>query len=139
MTCPCSAAGPYPTAQLASDCTALPENSDADRPALLDGILNGPATERVSTLRRELQDSMMDNASVFRTHDLLQKQVGILADLRERLKSIGVDDKGKLFNTELMEAVELGFLIDNAEAIVHAALNRTDHVVPTAAGLPGAR
>jgi len=106
----------------------LPENIDfqENARALLDGILNGPATERVSTLRRELQDSMMDNASVFRTHDLLQKQVGILADLRERLKSIGVDDKGKLFNTELMEAVELGFLIDNAEALVHAALNRTE-------------
>ncbi len=106
----------------------LPESSDVqDRArALLDGILNGPGTERVSTLRKELQDTMMDNASVFRTAELLEKQVEVLRDLRARAVNIGVEDKGKLFNTELMEAVELGFMIDNAEALVHAALNRTE-------------
>ena len=106
----------------------LPEDGDVQEysRALLDGILNGPGTERVSTIRKELQDSMMDNASVFRTEELLRKQVGILDELKARYREIGVEDKGKLFNTELMEAVELGFLLDNAEQLVHAALNRTE-------------
>ena len=106
----------------------LPEDQDLRQPVreMLDGILNGPGTERVSRVREELQDTMMDNASVFRTEELLSKQVEILKDLRSRYAGISVEDKGKLFNTELMEAVELGFLLDNAEALVHAALNRQE-------------
>jgi succinate dehydrogenase / fumarate reductase flavoprotein subunit len=93
---------------------------------LLDAILNGPGTERVSHIRRDLQDSMMDNASVFRTVETLSQQVRILQQIKERYRNVGVEDKGAIFNTELMEAVELGFLIDNAEQLVHAALNRQE-------------
>ena len=98
---------------------------DASR-ALLDGIRNGPRKERVAHIRRELQDTMQDNASVFRTRELLEKQVGILAELEERAKLVGLDDTGQQYNTELMEAVELGFLLDNAEQLVHGALNRQE-------------
>ena len=106
----------------------LPESIDVQHTAreLLDGILNASGGEKVAAIRRELQSSMMDNASVFRTHELLSKQVGILKELRARAANISIDDKGRQFNTELMEAVELGFLLDNAEALVHAALNRTE-------------
>lgn len=93
---------------------------------MLDTAMNGPGTERVSRLRKELQETMMENASVFRTAETLSKQVEELRSLRERYKNIGVDDKGKLYNTEVMEALELGFLLDNAEALVEAALNRTE-------------
>jgi len=93
---------------------------------MLAAIRGAPRTERASQLRRELQDSMQDNASVFRTRELLEKQVGILADLRARLPLVGCEDDGEQFNTELMEAVELGFLIDNAEQLVFGALNRTE-------------
>ena len=93
---------------------------------LLDTVRNGPRTERVAHIRRDLQDSMQDNASVFRTQELLEKQVGILAELKERAKLIGVEDTGAQYNTELMEAVELGFLLDNAEQLVHGALNRQE-------------
>ena len=68
----------------------------------------------------------MDNASVFRTEDTLGKQVEILAELRARYREVSVEDPGRQFNTELMEAVELGYLIDNAEQLVHAAYNRTE-------------
>ena len=101
------------------------DNQDAAR-AMLDAIRNGPRKERVAHLRRELQDSMQDNASVFRTKELLEKQVGILAELKERAKLVGLDDPGQQYNTELMEAVELGFLLDNAEQLVHGALNREE-------------
>jgi len=93
---------------------------------MLDAAMSGPRTERVSHLRKELQDSMMDNASVFRTEETLTTQMQVLKQLRERYRNIGVEDKGKRFNTELMEAIELGFLLDNAQALVAAALNRTE-------------
>ena len=69
---------------------------------------------------------MMDNASVFRTSETLSTQVGIVAELRARYANIGVEDRGKQYNTELMEAIELGFLLDNALHLVHAALNRKE-------------
>jgi succinate dehydrogenase / fumarate reductase flavoprotein subunit len=69
---------------------------------------------------------MQDNASVFRTSETLTKQSKIIVELQERFKQIGVEDKGKQYNTELMEALELGFLLDNAEQLVHAALNRKE-------------
>jgi len=92
----------------------------------LDRIRAASGSERASHVRKALQDTMMDNASVFRTAETLQRQVEILAELRDRYAQVSVDDTGTQFNTELMEAVELGFLLDNAEQLVHGALNRQE-------------
>ncbi|MDA0700075.1 MAG: succinate dehydrogenase flavoprotein subunit [bacterium] len=104
----------------------LPADAQERSRELVERTRNGPRKERVSHLRRELQESMQDHASVFRTEEFLSKQVGILAELKERAKGIGVEDQGQQFNTELMEAIELGFLLDNAEQLVHGALNRKE-------------
>jgi succinate dehydrogenase / fumarate reductase flavoprotein subunit len=104
----------------------LPKDAQDFTRELLDRVRNGAGTERVSHIRRDLQNTMQDNASVFRTEETLCKQVEIIKDLKERATQIGLDDKGTQYNTELMEAVELGFLIDNAEQLVHAALNRKE-------------
>jgi len=104
----------------------LPGDAQERARELVERTRKGPRKERVSHLRRELQESMQDHASVFRTDALLRKQVGVLADLKERAKGIGVEDQGHQFNTELLEAIELGFLLDNAEQLVHAALNRQE-------------
>jgi succinate dehydrogenase / fumarate reductase, flavoprotein subunit len=109
-----------------ADYGPLPEEPQAEARELLERIRSGPRSERVAHLRRELQDTMQDNASVFRTQALLEKQVGILADIKARYAQVGCEDDGQQYNTELMEAVELGFLIDNAEQLVFAALNRTE-------------
>lgn len=104
----------------------LPKDTQDFSRELLDKALNGPGKERVSHIRKEMRNTMMDNASVFRTEETLCTQKEILKDLKERAKLIGVDDKGKQYNTELMEALELGFLLDNAEQLVHAAHNRKE-------------
>jgi succinate dehydrogenase / fumarate reductase, flavoprotein subunit len=109
-----------------ADFGPLPADPQDVTREMLAAIRSGPRTERVAHLRRELQDSMQDNASVFRTQELLEKQVGVLADIKARLPNIGCEDPGEQYNTELMEAVELGFLYDNAEQLVFAALNRTE-------------
>jgi succinate dehydrogenase / fumarate reductase flavoprotein subunit len=92
----------------------------------IERIKNSKGKERVAALRAELQQSMMDNASVFRTGELLSKQVEVLKGLMDRYKNIAIDDKGEAYNTELVEALELGYLLEVSEALVHSALNRTE-------------
>ena len=104
----------------------LPKDVKDRAREMIDRVMNGPRKERVSQLRGELQSSMMDNASVFRTHETLSAQVAKIAELEQRYRDVGVEDKGKVYNTELIEALELGFLLDNAKLLVHAALNRTE-------------
>ncbi|MBW6455487.1 MAG: succinate dehydrogenase flavoprotein subunit [Trueperaceae bacterium] len=106
--------------------TDLPAGVQDRTRELVDTVRKGKRTERVSHLRRELQDTMQEHASVFRTEAFLSRQVDILRELQERYKGVGVEDEGHQFNTELLEAIELGFLLDNAEQLVHAALNRTE-------------
>jgi succinate dehydrogenase / fumarate reductase, flavoprotein subunit len=69
---------------------------------------------------------MQDNASVSRTEETLSAQVEILKTLFARYENIGITDRGERFNTDLIEAIELGFLLENAEAFVHSALNRRE-------------
>ncbi|HEX7021818.1 MAG TPA: succinate dehydrogenase flavoprotein subunit [Trueperaceae bacterium] len=109
-----------------ADYRELPAGTQDRARELLETTLKGPGKERVSHIRKELQQTMMDNASVFRTQATLCAQVETLKELRARYCQIGVDDQGSQYNTELMEALELGFLLDNAQALVHAALNRTE-------------
>ena len=104
----------------------LPKDAQDFSLNLIDKALHGSASEKVASIRQDLQTSMMDNASVFRTEELLEKQISVIQELQERYRHIGVEDKGKQYNTELMEAVELGFLIDNAEQLVYAASNRKE-------------
>ena len=104
----------------------LPKDAQDFSRGLIDRAMNGAGSEKPGAIRKQMQKTMMDNASVFRTEELLGGQVKTLQELKERYKQIGVEDKGQQFNTELMEALELGFLLDNAEQLVHAAYNRKE-------------
>lgn len=104
----------------------LPRDAQDFSRELIDRALNGSGKEKVALLRKELQNTMQDNASVFRTEETLRDQARIVKELQARYRDIGVEDKGKQYNTELMEALELGFLLDNAEQLVHGALNRKE-------------
>jgi succinate dehydrogenase / fumarate reductase flavoprotein subunit len=69
---------------------------------------------------------MMENVSVFRNEDTLSHALNDIAGLRARAKHVVVEDKGKRFNTDLMDAVEAGFMVDYAEAIAACARHRTE-------------
>ena len=69
---------------------------------------------------------MDKGAQVFRTEESLKHVLGVIEELRARYLNIHVDDKGKRFNTDLLEAVELGFLLDIAEVVVVTARNRLE-------------
>ena len=93
---------------------------------MIEGLRSNAGTERISTLRKTLQEEMDANAQVFRTEETLTNVMGTINDLRERYKNVHVDDKGKRYNTDLLEAVELGFLLDIAEIVAYAARNRRE-------------
>jgi succinate dehydrogenase / fumarate reductase flavoprotein subunit len=82
--------------------------------------------EHVPTLRAELQESMTNNAGVFRTAASLEKQKKILLGLHKRYKNIRIDDKSSIYNTELQEAIELGHMLDYSLFIVEGALARQE-------------
>ncbi len=83
-------------------------------------------SERVVSLRGELQASMTENAGVFRTKESLEKQKVIVKNLRERFKDIRIDDKSKVYNTDLQEAIELGHMLEFSAFIVEGALAREE-------------
>ena len=104
----------------------LPENPAVFVSEMIEGLRNNQGTERIAVLRKKLQEEMDRNAQVFRTEESLTHVLGVIEELRERYKNVHVDDKGKRFNTDLLEAVELGFLLDIAEVVVYAARNRKE-------------
>jgi len=104
----------------------LPDDPAGFVRGLVADVRNATGTERIATLRKELQDSMDRNAQVFRTEETLDEVTHVIADLRDRFKNISVQDKGKRFNTDLLEAIELGFLLDLAEVVVYSARSRQE-------------
>ena len=106
--------------------TPLPADPARGVRELLEGIRSSTGTERIAVLRKELQETMDAKAQVFRTDESLSDVTAVIHGLRERYKNIGVQDKGRRFNTDLLEAVELGFLLDLAEVVVFSARNRKE-------------
>jgi len=104
----------------------LPHHPELESVEMLRGLLKGPNVEYAADIRADLQKHMFDLCGVVRSEAGLGQLQGILAGLRERYKLIGVHDRGRTFNTELMEAVELGFLLDVSDAVVAAARTRDE-------------
>lgn len=109
-----------------ADFLPLPQDPAKEIRELLEMLRDSTGTERIAAIRKELQDNMDAKAQVFRTAESLDEMLGIIRQLRERYKNIAVQDKGKRFNTDLLEAVELGFLLDLAEVVVYSAKNRDE-------------
>ena len=93
---------------------------------MLRGLLQGPGAEFAADIRAELQEHMFDLCGVIRSEEGLAKLQDALEELRKRYGQVGVQDHGRRFNTELMEAVELGFLLDTADAVAAAARTRDE-------------
>ena len=89
-------------------------------------ILSEHGNERVADIRGALQQSMDNNAAVFRTEETLKQALTDIHALKERYARISVHDKGKRYNSDLLEAIELGFLLELAEVTVVGALNRKE-------------
>ena len=105
---------------------ALPPNPEAAAKVQIDGLLSRPKTEPWAKIRDEMQRVMMDDCGVYRTGEGLARAAAALSALKVRYRALGVQDKGTVFNTNLLEVLELGNLLDIAEATVASALARTE-------------
>jgi fumarate reductase flavoprotein subunit len=83
-------------------------------------------TEKMSEIRSELGKTMDANVGVFRTESGLKEQVKVLDKLRERYRKLKIEDKSRVFNTELTAALELDYMLELAEVITASALNRRE-------------
>lgn len=90
---------------------------------LLEGRRGG---ERLAALREEMQQTMEASAGIYRSGDALRAAADRLRGLQERLPRAALDDRSRTFNTERIAALELGYMLDVAQAIVHAALAREE-------------
>ncbi|HUH53286.1 MAG TPA: succinate dehydrogenase flavoprotein subunit [Microbacteriaceae bacterium] len=109
-----------------ADFVDLPKDPAKEIRELVERLRTSTGTESVSAIRTELQEAMDRGAQVFRTEESLTEVLRIIHDLRERYKNISIHDRGQRFNTDLLEAIELGFLLDLAEVLAYAARNRKE-------------
>ncbi len=93
---------------------------------LMNKLLVQTGNEKISVIRRELQENMMDKCGIFRNQEDLEQMKAKIKELQQRYSSISILDKSKVFNTDLIETIELGNLLDIAESINESALNRTE-------------
>ena len=104
----------------------LPKDPGAEVRKLIADTLAADGNERVAPIRKTLHEEMDKNAQVFRTEKSLTDVAGTIHELREQYQHIGIHDRGKRYNTDLLEAIELGFLLDISEVVVASAKNRKE-------------
>jgi len=91
-----------------------------------ENILHSNGTEKMADIRQEMGDSMEAGVGIYRTKASMQKTIDKLAELKKRYKNIKIVDKSSVFNTEFLYAIELGYLLDTAEAMAHSAIAREE-------------
>ena len=104
----------------------LPESPETEVVDMLEKMRTSDGTERIAAIRKDLQDLMDANVQVFRTDETLRAALDEISKLRERYNNVGIQDRGKRYNLDLLEAVELGFLLELAEVISTAAIHRKE-------------
>lgn len=112
-----------------SKTATLPELPDgaADRTVdMIETMRRSNGSELIGAIRKDLQETMDTHVQVFRTEETLRTALKDIAALRERYKNVGIHDRGKRYNLDLLEAVELGFLLEIAEVVTVAALHRKE-------------
>jgi fumarate reductase flavoprotein subunit len=82
--------------------------------------------ERIATIRQEMQKAMEEGAGIYRDEQNMQKTCNTLRTLRERFANVIIEDRGSTFNTEVMNALELDFMLDVAETVANSALKRKE-------------
>ncbi|PYK47393.1 MAG: succinate dehydrogenase flavoprotein subunit [Verrucomicrobia bacterium] len=109
-----------------NDWAPLPAKPDERAEVLLAQVMNASGKERAADIRDALQDGMMDKAGVFREAKGLAEMREKLQEIRDRYQGIKVEDRSRRYNTELLEVIELGGMIDLAETLVESALARQE-------------
>jgi succinate dehydrogenase / fumarate reductase flavoprotein subunit len=105
---------------------AEPSARVADVVERLRATASAPGNESVAVLRRALQETMDRNVQVFRTAESLAEAAEVIAGLKQRYPHVTINDRGQKYNTDLLEAIELGFLLELAAVTVAGAAAREE-------------
>jgi succinate dehydrogenase / fumarate reductase flavoprotein subunit len=111
---------------LANTTVEVPPSVEADSERELKELLDRVDGERPWSIRDELAETMHENFGVFRREEEMRRQGEIVEGLRERYERVVVDDKGDVFNNDLTQALELGFLLDLAACMVPCGIERKE-------------
>jgi succinate dehydrogenase / fumarate reductase flavoprotein subunit len=109
-----------------ADFVPLPADPTAFAREQFDGLRHGSGKANVFDIGNEMKSVMFDDVGVFRTEEGMKAALAKVNELQERFKQVKVQDTGKIFNTELLNAWEMGNLLDMAEVITASALNRKE-------------
>lgn len=109
-----------------ADFPSLPDDAADYTRAQFDALLNSEGSEKATDIANEMKSVMMDHVSVFRTEEGMQLALEKVLELKERFKHVQVGDRGKIFNTDLLNIWELGNLLDLAEVTTLSALARKE-------------
>ncbi len=108
------------------DFSPLPADPEGFARQQFDALRNGSGKENLTDISNKMKKVMFDDVGVFRTEEGMKRALETVRELKERYKQVRVTDTGKIFNTELLNAWELGNLLDIAEVTAISALNRTE-------------
>jgi succinate dehydrogenase / fumarate reductase flavoprotein subunit len=109
-----------------ADFQKLPDDPTAESRAQFDGLRNGSGKQNVFDISNEMKKVMFDDVGIYRNKKGMKSAIEKVAELKERFKHIHITDSGKIFNTELLNAWELGNMLEVAEVIAECALNRKE-------------
>jgi succinate dehydrogenase / fumarate reductase flavoprotein subunit len=109
-----------------SDFAPLPDDAADFTRQEIDRLLSGAGKEKAADISKEMKEEMMDNVGVFRTQEGMSEAFEKVLELKERYKKVRVEDRGKVFNTDMLNAWELGALLDVAQVTARTALERKE-------------
>jgi succinate dehydrogenase / fumarate reductase flavoprotein subunit len=108
------------------DFEKLPSDAESYARSQFDTLRNGSGNENAFDIAREMKKVMFDEVGIYRTGAIMEGAIDKVKELQNRYKDVKVTDTGKIFNTELLNAWELGNMLDMAELITVCAMNRTE-------------
>jgi succinate dehydrogenase / fumarate reductase flavoprotein subunit len=109
-----------------ADSSAVPDDADGEVQRFIDGLMAGSKKLHGGGIRLEMESVMMEKVGIYRNGSDMKQAVDQLGELRERYNEVGVQYRGKRFNTDLLEIIELKNLLDLAFLTAHCALNREE-------------
>jgi succinate dehydrogenase / fumarate reductase flavoprotein subunit len=109
-----------------SDYENLPHAAEGPAKAQFDALKHGSGKENAFTISTEMKKVMFDDVGIYRTGSIMEAALDKVLELKERYKHVRVTDTGRIFNTELLNAWELGNMLDVSELVTVCALNRTE-------------
>ena len=106
--------------------TKMPQDAEAGAMSQFEALRNGSGTENVYDLSNEMKNVMFSEVGIYRNGSAMENAIDKILELKEKYKHVKVSDTGKIFNTELLNAWELGSMLEIAEVVAMSALNRTE-------------